>query len=291
MKNKYYDMWEFKSILDLMQTAPLEAVQRFEKYIQEFPLDYSVFPYYVSSLISVGQFEKAEEVYNYAVEAMQNDRKWLHYLKKYESREKIEHLTRNYLLTKIRLLSNEERYLELNNLLEEHNDIVPALEINSVVFHTKCRSGVLDGESRDKPTYLFRQIVEYDEEDFLDHIKKHLYDFCDDVFGAVFCKDFPINEVLKELKKYMTSENATYLSYYDDSYFFRYDNCGKNNMVKCNYFKVVCFHNTQNIITIFPISDSYKLPVIDLNYMKIDEKSPVRKLSRIDKFNKRYGIK
>lgn len=290
MKNKYYDTWRFRGIVEIMQTAPFEAVQRFEKYIIEFPLDYSIYPYYVSSLITIGQFDKAEEVYNNVVEAMQNNRKWMHYLKKYESREKVEHLTKNFLLSKIRLLSNQEKYEELNSLLEKHKDLVEALEINSVVFLTKCRSGVLEGVTRDKPTYLFRQIVEYGEEDFLDHIRKHLYEFCDDEFGAVFCKDFPITEVLIEIKKHMIPENAIYYIY-DNTYYFKYDGCGKNNGESCNYFKVVCFHNTQNIITIFPVNDCYQLPVIDLNYMKIDEKSPVRKLSRIDKFNKRYGIK
>ena len=60
-------------------------------------------------------------------------------------------------------------------------------------------------KKRDINSYLFRQIVSYDENDFIDHIKKHTADSnCDkdDPNKNIFSTDFPVDKIIDEIKKY-----------------------------------------------------------------------------------------
>ena len=75
-------------------------------------------------------------------------------------------------------------------------------------------------------------------------------------------------------------------------YVFKYDNCGKHDNKIANYFKIICFHNTQDYITMFPCSNCENLPYVDLNYLVNSNDIPkVKTLSQIEKFNKRYNCK
>ena len=81
------------------------------------------------------------------------------------------------------------------------------------------------------------------------------------------------------------------LGLYDDMYVFKYDSCGKDNYKIVNYFKVICFEGTSQIITMYPASDCEKLPYIDLNYMKTKEDTPkIKVLTQREKFNTRYNL-
>ena len=51
------------------------------------------------------------------------------------------------------------------------------MDINHVNFYCRGKLGILSGEKRDANSYLFRQITEYQESDFLEHIKKHMTEY------------------------------------------------------------------------------------------------------------------
>ena len=55
-----------------------------------------------------------------------------------------------------------------------------------------------------------------------------------------------------------------------------------------DYFKVICFHNTSNFITMLPVAEGEFLPHVDLNYMLSESNHKVKIKSQIDKFNQRY---
>ena len=71
--------------------------------------------------------------------------------------------------------------------------------------------------------------------------------------------------------------NRVYYDNLEDNYIFKY---GKS------YYKVICLHNTYNIIYIEIINNGFNYNYIDLTY--IDYNSNIKRLSQIDKFNKRY---
>ena len=65
MTEKYFDTWQFKSVVDTINKNPIKAKQEFEEYIKQYPKDYAAYPYYASSLITLGEFDKAYKILEY----------------------------------------------------------------------------------------------------------------------------------------------------------------------------------------------------------------------------------
>lgn len=108
----------------------------------------------------------------------------------------------------------------------------------------------------------------------------------------IFSIDFPLTKVLEEIKKYIPSSQCFHHGFFDVRYFFKYDNCGRENNKITDYFVVSCFNNSPNIITMCPSSRYQIGNCIDLNYLKNDdEKTKSKRLSQIDKFNQKYTKK
>ena len=288
MQQKYFDIWEFKQSLDLYITNPIECKNRLEKYIKKYPEDYSGYTYYSSALIMLGMFDEAEEILKHIqiiYESFSNSPK---------SKERAKHIHDHIVFSKIKLLLFQEKYDELYDYYLENIDAMKKNDISHIIPYIKKKKGVLENNLREEKRYLVRQIIEYKEEDFLDHIRKHIQDN-DNSFNLTsenyFFKDFPLEKVLEEIKKYIPSDKCLFPGFFDNIYFFKYDSCGKEKNKTVNYFKVVCFHNTKDLITIYPCSGYENLPYIDLNYMINQEEKPkVKKISQIDKFNKRFNI-
>ena len=114
---------------------------------------------------------------------------------------------------------------------------------------------MINPSTRRKHFYLFRQIINYDEGDFLYHIQKHTADFNKDLDTpnpAIFNTEFPINQVIESIKSYIPSSKRLFTGFYEDTYIFKYDCCGRVDNKSTNYFRVICFHDTNNIITMYP---------------------------------------
>ena len=137
--------------------------------------------------------------------------------------------------------------------------------------------------------------MEYREEDFREHIKKHLADDAinmEDASHAIFVPEFPIDEVIEEIKKYIPSDNCIYPGGIEDAYTFKYDKCGRDNYYMTDYFKAFCFHGTGDFITISPsVVKDINFPCIDLNYLRKNDDLKVKRKSQIEKFNQRYNKK
>lgn len=288
MKNKYFDKEEFQQILTLTKNNPYKAKYRFEEYLTKYPEDYSTYPYYISNLISLQKIEEAEEVLNYLSNAFIDNKKFN------RNKEKLERLKRYIIINKIKILSFKEQYQEVHQLYLENKELIDSIHIGNVIFYCENKLSPHNKEYRNDNSYLFRQIIEYQEEDFLDHIKKHAYSDNEETTTetiSTFSKDFPLNKVLNEIKKHIPSSTNMFYGFYSNIYTFKYDKCGICNGQQTNYFKVVCFNKTDNIITMFPSIEGANLPCIDLNYLleeNINKFTNIKRLSQIDKFNQRY---
>lgn len=291
MKNRYFDEWEFKQAISILESNPARAKIELQQYIEKYPQDYSAYIYYISSLITLGEFEEAEYMLNLVESSIKNN-KQLQHKKEKNIKNNIE-----LIVTKLRLLAHQERYAETYQYYKMHFEEIQqiSVDIKPLIFYCQKQMGTIDSNKREryKNTYIFRQITRYEEYDFLDHIKKHLPNQNVNISNpnpCIFSLDFPIDTILTEIKKYIPSAVRLYPNFYVDVYVFKYRECGKVNNRIVDYFKVVCFHNTSNIITIYPDIDSQELPHIDLNYLIQDDKYlKTKRLSQIDKFNKRYG--
>ena len=166
------------------------------------------------------------------------------------------------------------------------------VELDATRFFYKKLSNKLNISRDQLNSYLYRQIYEYRESEFMEHISKHMADYnqnIDNPNTSIFVPEFPINEIISEIKKHIPSNKRLLPGFIDDAYYFKYDECGRSNNKIVNYFRVVCFHDTQNFITMYPITDCKDLPYIDLNYLKKDDKPIVKRKSRIELFNQKYN--
>lgn len=288
MKLKFFDKWEFDDALDGIDCDPIGTKMRLENYLLNHQKDYSAYPYYASVLITLGELGKAEEVLK-SLQEMASD-----YIK-YENYNKIKYLKNNILYSQIKLMSYQGKYDELYQLLRREYPNVKELGLDSPIFYCRKKVGDLIEGRRSPNSYLYRQIVEYHESDFLEHIKKHLAEYNqgeEKLSDTIFATDFPLLEVIEEIKKYIPSDKKINGGFYDNVYTFKYDYCGKVKNKISNYFKVICFDGTSYFITMYPYIDGKNLPYIDLNYLQYannkNGNNKKKVLSQTDKFNRRY---
>lgn len=286
-KEKYFDKWEFNDAVDSFKENPFTAKIKIENYIKKYPYDFTIYPFYAGILIGIGELENAEKILDLAQQ------------KEYEGsckdrKEKL--LRRDIFYCRVKLLSYQKKYEELYNLLQSKKALSDDNDFYRIEFYCKRKMGLTlsPNESRTPMSYIYRQIIEYRESDFRDHIKKHLADAEEDIekSEAVFAYNFPIDKVIEEVKKYIPSDKKINNGFYDNIYIFKYDYCGKVDNKTVDYLEVVCFDDTQDIITISPTSTGKNFPYVDLNYLANNKTNPkVRKISQIDKFSQRYGTK
>lgn len=282
---KYFNRFEIKKIIDIMNDDPITAKYMFEDYLKRYPRDYSAHIFYASTLITLGDFNSAEKILEHIQILTDND----HNFDNFSDKKKL--FEKDLLFTKLRLLSYQGKADEIEAIYDEYYQKVLDADIHGLLFYSKKLQNKLSNISRDKQSYLFKQMLEYHWDDCFEHIKKHLSDYnldYDNYKISVFIPNFPINEICNEIRKYIPSSKCTCPGFFEDVYLFKYTGCGKFNYRTTDYFEVVCFHGTADIITIYPVIINPNRDYIDLEYMKKDTHSKVRKISQIDKFNKRY---
>lgn len=284
MGKNYYNILEFTKASSFLKKNPYEAKIRFEKYLAKYPKDYNGYAYYILSLISLELYEDAEKILDYVVSISQEDKKFMNMT------DKLESFNTSIFKCRLKLLSYQGKFEELYKLCGVNLSLVKNdLELKRLYFYATVNSGNRISRERDSYSYVFRQILEYHESDFFEHTQKHLTEQIFEDNFSVFVPDFPIHEVVNEIKKYIPSNKRMCSQYFQDEYIFRYDGCGRNSDNKVvNYFMVICIHNTKDIITMYPMVEREELPYVDLNYMIKETEVKVKRRSQIDKFNQRY---
>lgn len=291
MQNKYYDSDFINKLIKLKETNPFFAISQCENYLKKYPEDYCAYRFYASLLIDVHRYEEAEEILIWLESKSEQDNNY----SKIDFGEKKYLLNNSILYSKLRLLLLTEKYEEAYNFIKENKNALKNNIKGTNAFSVFCRKklGTINHARNYYDSYIFRQIIEYKEEDFLKHIEKHIYGYgIEDPRGMLY-SELPINDIIEEIKILIPNKNCLSAGFIDNRYIFRYDSCGINEGEETNYFEVVAFNKTDEIITMYPIG-FIKFPYIDLNYLKIKDVDPpsrVRRLSQIEKFNQKYNKK
>ena len=245
---KHFDINEFKYALATIKTNPWLSVNNFHKYFERYPDDYTAYPYYINSLIAIGNFNEAEIITNKLLEIVSKDKRYIN-IGKFD-----EHFRKEMFFVRIKLYAYQGKWHELYNLYMSNQDILfPNSEYIFTI--TKKKLGILTNKDLPNNSYVFNQINEYSEEKFREHIKRHTFEYNETLENRndfIFEKEFLIDRVIEEIKKHLLNEPRLFQGYYEDIYIFQLNNCGKVFNKITNYFKVVCFHDTKNIITMTP---------------------------------------
>ena len=301
-RKSYYNTHLFTTAHNIMDYDPEESFTQITSYIKKYPRDYVARLDYINLLISFEKTSEAEKAIEEVSSMVARD----HHFKNLDKRYHI--FIRNFKFMKAKLLACLERYEELYDFCEknyEQLNSVDSLQLYYLMIYCKKKMGKqIDDFAYDRGNYMYKQIKDYKDSEFLKNMKRYLLSEGgnpESTGGRVFSEDFPFEKVLEETKKHIseildeskTNKNVKFfVGLYSDSYVFKLDCCGwdKNHMV--DYFKVDCFHNTTIPIVIYPVYGYENRNYIDLNYLrKQNPKIKRPQKSQVQKFYDRYHKK
>ena len=133
-------------------------------------------------------------------------------------------------------------------------------------------------------TYSKKQMLNYDKQEAINHVKDHHYY---NVRTSKFSDEIDIDKFFDEIKEKMNKENLIYDSVFD-KYIIKYPNIGVNtDNENIHQLAVLALTDTKDIITMYPCDGSESIFVLE--ELEEKPKSKVKRLSQIEKFNKKYG--
>lgn len=274
-KEQKYNSYLLHNIMKWFKYEPYSTMDNLEQYIDRYPLDVVAYIYYSQILIDMNDFETAEKVLDYIDELFPIEK------------------DERSLFNRFRILCLSEQYEKAMQFYDEYKYDLLNVDSKANYFELIYKTmGANDLKRSDFNRYLHNQLIDYKEEYFINHIKKHLADYNMDLEQpnpAVFNPDFPLETVLKEIKLLIPNDTITNFSFYNNFYVFKYDNAGKINYKSVDYFRVVAINGTNKIVTMYPLEHGEYLPHVDLNYLNtLYQKPKVKTLSRVERFYNKY---
>ena len=220
-----------------------------------------------------GNFEKAEEYFNVLDEEKDDINGYLDSLY-------------SKALVKYRLKKYNEA-LDIINILEENDEIFMGVgKLKLEISRLKLIIGIIKGNIPDYDTRLYsnQQIISYDRKKALEHIILH---HIKNIKTSKFKNEEQIREIFDNVGELLTDDNIVYNSSFDE-YIIKYNSVGSNiSDGNINQLQVVTLPGTKNIITMYPYDGSDSL--LTLEEPKKKDTPKVKRLSQIEKFNKRYN--
>lgn len=282
MKEKYWDEVELANLKKLYTIDPYSTKECIEEYLLRYPTDYNAIYFYIDILITLKEYCKAYEEIKRVRNIYIKDKRLT-----YQKRKKIIELAEERLLIRYYLATNQ--YDDALDYLEYNKCLKANIELELKIYCYK-KLGI---KSKNKSiSYDSLQITDYSEERMINEIKTKMNsmifnpDFPD---KKRFINNFPLEKIIETVKAKMTEDNKLCFGYIVDTYVFKYDCCGRVDEKVQDYFKVICYHDTHDIIMMYPSKNSDKLPYVDINYIK--EGPKIKSLTQIEKFNRRYKRK
>lgn len=285
---EYFNLLEFRRANDIKWINPELSLKLFNDYFKKYPYDYTSYPFYIDLLINLNYINKAKDIKNKVCKMVMMDTKYQN------NRDKMLHFNYGIAYNEIRFAIIDGDYSKAMELALKYENqlymVDNSVNIRGILFYCRKKLGLLDPDRRDNNSYLFRQILDYHEDDFINHVGRHLSSNEEENL-CVFNSDFPFDKVFNEIKNIIPNNRKMRSGIYDDNYFFKYDNCGRADYKITNYFEVVTLTDSNNFITMYPTNISNTMPYIDLNYLKEKDNVKEKRISQIDKFYQRYPKK
>lgn len=193
-----------------------------------------------------------------------------------------------YILALAKLRVN--KYDEVLKILDLFYENINKHEIEQMKFkldRIRLYINSIKKEKIDQSTlaYTEKQIVSYSKKSALKHIYKH---HVVEPRESKFNENIDIKELFENIKDMLSKDNVIYDSLFD-KYIIKYPNAGydKDNH-NINQMLVITLPNTKNILTMYPYDGSESMFVLE--ELEEKEKPKVKRLSQIEKFNKKYGM-
>lgn len=138
--------------------------------------------------------------------------------------------------------------------------------------------------------YSEYQVLDYRKEDAINHIKEHKLNDLND--NSKFRYNINLNYLFELIENNIKIAKRSKEKNQMDIYYFGISNVGTTRSGdNANYVRVVAVPNTYNIISIYPVKKVLCEAInIEYDYDKLfkKENTKVKRISQIEKFNKRY---
>ena len=135
--------------------------------------------------------------------------------------------------------------------------------------------------------YSERQVSYYSEELAINHIKKH-HD--EDYKISKFSDDIDIENLLCYIKNNITDDNKIIFGMLDKYIIDFPKDIGNDNLRNLRSVSIICLPDTKDIITMYPDKYEKLIDENDINKNIINHKPKTKRLSQIEKFNKKYNL-
>ena len=190
-------------------------------------------------------------------------------------------------LVKFRLKKYDET-LYILDLIEKNSE---RMELKEMTYEfermrlciSKSQNKMIDIDI-DTNSYSQRQIASYSKQDALRHIISH---HCGENSISKFQSEEQVRQIFDSIGDLLTSENVIYDSSYD-KYIIKYSYVGscKDN-ANIHQLSVITLPGTKDIITMYPLNGNESNIIVEEHDQP--KKNKVKRLSQIEKFNKRYN--
>ena len=272
---------KLKHIIKIINNNPNTAKICLDKYTKKYPNDVWGQLLYGSVLITLDNLDEADIALNKARENMYNSEAFRN------NDEYFKNARHSLIYNRLRLFGYQNKAKEFLRLYKANRNILPEVVPHDVLYF-KCLSGEKVSSSY-VPSYFGSQILDYSEDRMLEYIKSNNATDEKKPNYCYFIPDFPFEKVIEEVKEKLPYSQKRNSKFFTNTYVFKYTGCGTFNEKSCDYFRVITLNNSNKIMTLYPISEGEDMEYTDLNYLKSNEESHVKRMTRIDKFNSRYG--
>lgn len=310
-KEKYFDNDRLEEIMRAENTNIYGAIRNIEIYCSQYQKDRMALQYYARMLIKVGRFEDAEKALIKLEKLIKEAGEKSMDQKQRTNLAKDEYSLRG---TKLKLLAWQGEYEAALAYYQKHKaSIIQSNETTHLLmFCCRYQLGIIpqdiDPESISEG-YVYKQFLNYQEDVFLEYIKNRCTSSSENEAdssekNSSFAQDFPLGDIYKAAKdiikdnKFKSTQEAKRinLNFPLVSYTFSYPMCGITDGKVVDYFTVVVFSGTENIVKMYPSEGSEERPHFDFSTMNLTSKDPqyTKKLEvngAIARFNRRYGFK
>ncbi len=275
--SKLYEIASIKEIIELGQFQL--AMKKIHEFIDNYGNDIEVLYLYGKLLRKTGYVEESINNFKKALEVMQEKNTDFYYNATIAELFKV-YFINCYYKEAYDILISAPSALKF----EHYNDNMPNLSEFKKLLEIRLGFYKEQGDE----SVLIQKVLYYDRERSIDHVKKHLKE-SGRLDHSIF-NDVDIDKLFALVEDSIKESKKMQRFAFNDLYMFEFYRIGQDNS---NKLMVVTNKGTNEIISMYPTQSNIKCQINDNLYRQVleEESSKVKKISQIDKFNKRYGLK
>lgn len=140
----------------------------------------------------------------------------------------------------------KDNYTRLTNIIDKR-------VIFNIDFHIRYKLGLLKSDE-DTTSYYKRNLLNYNENDVIEHIKRHTNSFDKKKIHTMYYEDIDVTIIFNNVKEIIKDIEPSFSTSVDIYYIDYGEVVGSVNNEETTYLEVATFINTKNILTIYPMS-------------------------------------